>query len=118
SRRKRHHPALVGFLPRVVGDGRAAPGRLNRGVAGHTRLRDEPIDHAERAAVVVEAVLDQIIKTTGAERRPAAMDFDDERSLARLELRAIDGGCALGQRRRIAKLRLLARESEPGAEDE
>ena len=45
----------------------------------------KPVIDAEEPRIVVKAVLDQIVEPVGADRRPIAMNLDDERPLAGVE---------------------------------
>src|SRR5262245_61767776 len=103
---ERHESSLVALLDRVVLNRRVAPGGLDPGVAVDPDLRHEAVDHAEKAAVVVEPATYQVVEPIGAARRPRAVDRHDERPLAGLELRLERLGRFLGERGRVLQLRL------------
>ena len=54
-------------------------------------LHHEAGDDAEEARVVVESAPHQLVEAVGAPRGPAAVGFDDKRSLACLEAGEEDG---------------------------
>jgi hypothetical protein len=61
------------------------------------------LDHPKEAGVVVEAVLDKIVKSIGAVWRPVAMNLDDERAFAGVEIDAIGRRSLFFQRRGIGE---------------
>ena len=55
-------------------------------------LRHEPVEDAEEARVVVEAVLHEVVETVGGKWRPLPLDRDDERALAGVEASRNESG--------------------------
>src|SRR5208283_5998188 len=70
--------ALVALQDGIIGDGVAAPGRVNRGIGADAELDDEVGDHTEKHHVVVEMVADQIVEAVGAVGSPGAGDVHYE----------------------------------------
>src|SRR4029079_15534583 len=70
--------APVALFHRVSLDTRLPPRRRYLRIAADAELHHEARDHAKEAAVVGEAVLDEIVEAVGAVRRPVAVYFDDE----------------------------------------
>ena len=76
----------------------ARPCGLDLGIAVQPELRHESAQHAKEANAVVEAALHERVEAIGGERRPLAVHFDDEWTLAGLETGA--EGCAVPVRLR------------------
>ena len=91
------------MLHRIVGDGGVAPCRRDVRVGIDAELHHEAGDDPEEAGVGEEAVLDEVIKPVGAERRPIAVDFDDEWTFAGVELDLVGRWRLFGQRRGIGE---------------
>ena len=96
-------PRVLLLLDRIVVDGGVAPDRRNARVGVDAELHHEAGDHPEETGIVEEAVLDEVIKPVGAKRRPIAMDFDDERTFAGVELDLVGRRRLCGERGGIGR---------------
>src|SRR6266853_1452374 len=113
-----YEASLVALADRIIREKGTGPGVLNVRIAVDAEFHEEAGDHPKKPAVVVEAVLDEVVETIGSARRPVAVRFDDKRTLARIESGVERGGRLLIELRWRAKLALVNGRCRAHCDDE
>ena len=102
---ERHVPPFVSLAGQFVAKGLSPPHRVHLGISVDAKLRDKFRDDPEKATLVVESQLHQVIEPVRPQRRPVAVRFDHEWPCARLEIDPERVRRPLGGRRRIHQRR-------------
>src|SRR5208337_1945324 len=82
----------------IVLEGSGGPYPRNFGLSAEAELHHEARQHAEEGCAVVEMVLDEVVETIRAQRRPGALDLHREVSLGGCKLRLESGRSLLVKR--------------------